>query len=98
MRMREMGVRIALGAPLGDIRRLVLRWALGLVAAGIAVGLVGSLGLAGLIEGLLFGVPTTDPATFGVVAVLMVLAALLASLIPAVRATRVDPIEVLKSE
>lgn len=98
MRMREMGVRIALGAPLGDIRRLVLRWALSLVVAGIGVGLVGSLGLAGLIEGLLFGVPTTDPATFGVVALLMVAAALLASLIPAVRATRVDPIEVLKAE
>lgn len=98
MRMREMGVRIALGAPQSHIRRLVLKWALGLVVAGIGLGLIGAIGLTGLIEGLLFGVPTTDPLTFGAVAGLMVIAALLASLIPAVRATRVDPIEVLKSE
>lgn len=98
MRMREMGVRIALGAPQGGIRTLVLRWALALVAAGIGVGLVGAVGLTGLIEGLLFGVPTTDPATFAAVAGLMVAAAVLASLVPAIRATRVDPIEVLKSE
>lgn len=98
MRMREMGVRIALGAPQGDIRALVLKWSLALVGAGIALGLVGAIGLTGLIEGLLFGVPTTDPVTFGMVAGLMVTAALLASLVPAIRATRVDPIEVLKSE
>lgn len=98
MRMREMGVRIALGAPKEGIRRLVLRWALGLVMAGIALGIVGSLGVIGLIEGLLFGVPGTDSATFAIVATLMIGAALLASLVPAVRATRVDPIEVLKAE
>ena len=98
MRMREMGVRIALGAPQGGIRTLVLRWALTLVAAGIGLGLVGAIGMTGLIENLLFGIPTTDPLTFASVAGLMVAAAALASLIPAVRATRVDPIEVLKSE
>lgn len=98
MRMREMGVRIALGAPQRDIRTLVLKWALTLVAAGIGLGLVGAIGMTGLIENLLFGIPTTDPVTFASVAGLMILAAALASLVPAVRATRVDPIEVLKSE
>lgn len=98
MRMREMGVRIALGAPQAGIRRLVLGWALGLVLTGIALGLGASIGLTGLIEGLLFGVPRTDPLTFLAMASAMVGAALLASLIPAVRATRIDPIEVLKAE
>jgi ABC-type antimicrobial peptide transport system permease subunit len=97
-RLREMGVRIALGAPKGDIRRLVLRWALGLAALGIVIGAAGAAGLTRLIEGLLFDVGTTDAATFVGVSALMATAAVLASLVPAVRATRVDPIEVLKSE
>lgn len=98
MRMREMGVRIALGAPLAEIRTLVLRWAFRLVALGIVLGAVGAVGVSGLLESLLFGVGATDPLTFAAVAGLMVVAALLASLVPAIRATRVDPIEVLKSE
>jgi putative ABC transport system permease protein len=97
-RRREMGVRIALGAPKGDIRRLVLRWALGLAALGIVIGAAGAAGLTRLIEGLLFDVGTTDATTFAIVSALMASAAVLASLVPAVRATRVDPIEVLKSE
>ena len=98
MRMREMGVRIALGAPLREIRTLVLRWAFRLVLLGILLGAVGALGMTRVIESLLFGVEAADPATFGAVATLMAAAALLASLVPALRATRVDPIEVLKSE
>jgi putative ABC transport system permease protein len=97
-RMREMGVRIALGAPQGDIRRLVLRWALGLAGGGIVVGAAGALGLARLIEGLLFGVGSADAVTFVSVSVVMAAAAVLASLLPAIRATRVDPIKVLKAE
>ena len=97
-RLREMGVRIALGAPRADIRRLVLRWAFGLAVLGIAIGAVGAAGLTRLMEGLLFGVGTTDATTFAIVSALMASAAVLASLVPAVRATRVDPIEVLKSE
>jgi ABC-type antimicrobial peptide transport system permease subunit len=97
-RLREMGVRIALGAPRADIRRLVLRWACGLAVLGIAIGAVGAAGLTRLMEGLLFGVGTTDATTFAIVSALLASAAVLASLVPAVRATRVDPIEVLKSE
>jgi len=97
-RLREMGVRIALGAPAGGIRALVLRWALGLAVGGIAIGALGAAGLSRLMEGLLFGVGTTDVLTFSVVAVLMGSAAVLASLVPAIRATRVDPIQVLKVE
>lgn len=97
-RLREMGVRIALGAPQAGIRSLILRWSLGLAAGGIVVGAAGAIGVTRLMEGLLFGVGNTDPVTFVSVAVLMAMAALLASLLPAIRATRVDPIKVLKSE
>ncbi|MDX1745432.1 MAG: FtsX-like permease family protein, partial [Halobacteriales archaeon] len=97
-RMREMGVRIALGAGDSTIRGLVLRWSLGLAAAGIVLGAVGALGLSRLMETLLYDVPTTDPVTFTAVSLIMVAAAVLASLIPAIRATRVDPIEVLKAD
>jgi predicted permease len=97
-RMRELGVRIALGAPGAEIRIRVLRWALGLAGAGIALGSLGAAVGTRLIEGLLFGVAGTDVVTFVTVAALMAVAALLASLVPAVRATRVDPIEVLRAE
>jgi len=97
-RLREMGVRIALGAESSRIRGLVLRWALALAAGGIVLGAVGALGLSRVIETLLYDVGATDPVTFIGVSVLMVVAALLASLIPALRATRVDPIEVLKTD
>ena len=97
-RMREMGVRIALGAPDTGIRQLVLRWALGLALGGIVVGSIGALGVTRLMEGLLFEVGATDVVTFATVSVVMVGAAVLASIVPAVRATRVDPIKVLKAE
>jgi predicted permease len=97
-RLREMGVRIALGAPGADIRGLVLRWALGLAAGGIVLGALGAAAVSRLMQGLLYGVEATDVTTFTVVALLMAAAALLSSLVPALRATRVDPIQVLKSE
>lgn len=97
-RLREMGVRIALGAPSGGIRALVLRWSLSLAVAGIVLGALGAAGLTRLMEGLLFGVGATDVATFGIVSVVMAVAAVLASLLPAIRATRVDPIKVLKAD
>jgi putative ABC transport system permease protein len=97
-RLREMGVRIALGAQSGAIRNLVLRWSLSLAAGGIVVGAIGALGVTRLMGGLLFGVGATDAVTFGVVAVVMAAAAVCASLFPAVRATRVDPIKVLKAD
>ena len=97
-RLREVGVRIALGAENTSIRGLILLWALRLAGLGIVIGALGAAGVTRLMEGLLFGVDATDLTTFGAVAVLMGLAALFASLIPAVRATRVDPIQVLRSE
>lgn len=97
-RSREMGVRIALGARETGIRHLVLRWSLSLAGAGIVLGALGAFVLTRLMGGLLFGVGTTDPFTFAGVSILMGAAALMASLVPAIRACRVDPITVLKAE
>jgi predicted permease len=97
-RTRELGIRIALGAPARSVRRLVLRRALGLVAAGLAIGVVGALMLTRFMTTLLYGVEPTDPATFAGVSAMLVGAALLASYLPARRATRVDPIVALRAE
>lgn len=97
-RLREMGVRIALGAPGGEIRGLILRWALGLAVLGILIGAVGAFSLTRLLDDMLFEVAPTDVPTFLFVAGLMATAAMVASLVPAIRATRVDPIDVLRSE
>ena len=98
LRLREMGVRIALGARGGDIRGLVLRTSLGPVALGLAIGLVGGLALTRLLGNLLFGVSATDPWTFGAVALILAGVAAVASSVPARRAARVDPIQVLRAE
>ena len=90
--------RLALGAQSSDIRKLVLKWSLSMAAGGIVVGAIGALGVTRLMGGLLFGVDATDALTFGVVSVVMAAAAVVASLFPAVRATRVDPIKVLNAE
>ncbi len=97
-RMREMGVRVALGAAGAEIGRLVVGQSLLLAGAGVAVGLVGAYAVTGLMTGLLFGVSPTDPATFAAVAALLGLVALAASALPAIKAARVDPVEVLKTE
>jgi ABC-type antimicrobial peptide transport system permease subunit len=95
---REMGVRIALGASPSAIRALVLRQGLVLGALGVAVGLAGAAGLTRLLDALLFGVESTDPATFGIIAVAVAGVALLASYAPARRAARTDPMVALRSE
>ncbi len=97
-RMREMGLRIALGAEGGDIRRLVITKILVLVGMGIAVGIAGSFAIGRLVQGLLFGVGATDPLTFGVAALLLAGVAVLAGALPARRASRVDPVTVLKAD
>jgi predicted permease len=97
-RTREMGIRLSLGADGTKVVAMVLRGALGLVAVGVVIGLVLSLGLAQAVRGFLYGIGATDPVTFlGVPAVLMGVA-LVASLVPARRASRVDPVKALKSE
>jgi predicted lysophospholipase L1 biosynthesis ABC-type transport system permease subunit len=95
-RRKEIGVRIALGAQHSDVLGLVLRQGATLAVTGIAVGVVGSLAMTRLLEGLVFGVSTTDPLAFLGVIVLLVGVALLASWLPARRAARVDPMNVLR--
>ena len=95
-RRQEIGVRIALGAQRGDVLSLVLRQGALLAVIGIVVGAVGALFLTRLLKGLVFGVSTTDPVAFGGVIVLLAVVALLASWLPARRATRVDPMNVLR--
>jgi putative ABC transport system permease protein len=97
-RTREIGVRVALGAGRGDILRMILGQALRTIIIGVTIGIAGSLALTRTLESLLFGVTPTDPLTFAGVTLLLVGAALLASYIPARRATRVDPVIALRYE
>ncbi len=97
-RTREIGVRMALGADSSDILASVIGQGVVLAASGIAIGLAAALALTRLMSHLLFGVTATDPATFIGVPALFLAIALLASYIPARRATRVDPVLVLRNE
>jgi putative ABC transport system permease protein len=97
-RARELGVRIALGADRSDVLRLVLRQGMRLALVGIGIGLVAAFGLTRLIESQLYGVAATDPLTFVLVAGILALTALLANLLPALRAMRMDPAVVLREE
>jgi putative ABC transport system permease protein len=97
-RLREMGVRLALGAGGGDIGGLVLRQSLTFVAIGLVAGVVGSLPATRMMDSLLFGISATDPWTYVVVAVALAAVATVAAAIPARRAARVDPIRVLRAE
>jgi len=97
-RTREIGVRIVLGASRASLRRLVLRQSATLALLGLAAGIPAALVSAHFLSALLFGVPPTDPITFVGVAVLLTLVALLAGLIPARRAMRIDPVAALHCE
>jgi ABC-type antimicrobial peptide transport system permease subunit len=97
-RVREIGVRMALGAGRREIFRLIIGSGLGLVALGILIGVPAAFALTRVLRGLLSGVTTTDPLTYGAVIALLTLSALLASYLPARRATRVDPIAALRGE
>jgi putative ABC transport system permease protein len=97
-RVREIGVRIALGARPRQVLRLIIGQGLGLSLAGIAFGLGGALILTRFMSGLLFEVESGDPVTLGTVALVLASVALLASYIPARRAMRVDPTVALHSE
>jgi putative ABC transport system permease protein len=97
-RTREFGLRMALGAHPGLVRRLVVREGLALTGCGLAIGLLGALALTRLLANLLFGVTPQDPATFLAVTIFIMAVAASASYIPARRATNVDPAVALRSE
>ena len=97
-RTREIGVRMALGAGRRDVSRMVLRQGMILAGSGVAIGLIAAMGLTRLMSSLLYGVEATDPVTFGVVAAMLSAVALLASYLPALRASRTDPVEALRFE
>jgi putative ABC transport system permease protein len=97
-RTHEIGIRIALGARPAEVRRMVIAHGMTLAAAGIAVGIAGSLALTRLMTTLLYQVKATDPGTFALVAALLALVAFLANYLPARRATRIDPLAALRHE
>jgi putative ABC transport system permease protein len=97
-RTREIGIRMALGAEKSDITGMVLKRSLILVAAGVALGVAGAVAVTRVLAKFLFEVKPTDPVTFAAVVSLLVVVALLAGLLPARRATRVDPLVTLRWE
>jgi putative ABC transport system permease protein len=97
-RTHEIGIRLALGAQLSDVLKLVLSYGLKLTIIGAAIGLIGAYLATRAITSVLYGVSATDPLTFVVVSVLLVGVALIACYVPSRRATRVDPLIALRSE
>jgi putative ABC transport system permease protein len=97
-RRNEIGVRMALGATSGNVRRMVMAQGLRPVLAGLAVGIATSLASGRLLSSLLFGVNPHDPLTIGVVALVVAAVAALACYVPARRTTMADPLEALRYE
>lgn len=97
-RRSEFGIRLALGAQTSNVLKLILGQGLKLAVVGVALGLLAAVAFTRLLKGLLFGISASDPLTFGVIAALLVGVALLACWLPARRATKVDPLEALRSE
>jgi ABC-type antimicrobial peptide transport system permease subunit len=97
-RRNEFGIRLALGAQSSNVLQLILRQGLKLAVVGVALGLLAAIAFTRLLQGLLFGISASDRLTFAVIAALLVAVALLACWIPARRATKVDPLEALRSE
>jgi ABC-type antimicrobial peptide transport system permease subunit len=97
-RTREIGIRIALGAPAGNVQQMFVRHGLLLTGIGVACGIVSAVAVTRLLSALLFGVSPVDLVTYAVVSLVLVIAALLASYFPARRATIVDPVEALRAQ
>jgi putative ABC transport system permease protein len=97
-RTHEIGVRMAVGAEVRDVLRLVMAQTLKLVGAGIALGLIGALALTGVLGGFLYGVGSTDPISFVSIPLFLAIVAVVASVVPAVRAARLSPTISLRTE
>jgi ABC-type antimicrobial peptide transport system permease subunit len=97
-RRHELGVRIALGAGVDHVTSLVMRWSFGMAAIGVLAGWLIAGACSRYIQPLLFNVSARDPLVFGSVAAVSLLVAAVASLVPAIRAARVDPLEALRTE
>ena len=97
-RTQEIGIRLALGAQRGDVLRLVVRQGMQLVAMGVGLGFVGVFAFTRLLQSLLFGIGATDLRTMLVVSAILSVVAFLACLLPARRATLVDPVKALRAE
>jgi len=97
-RVREIGIRMALGASQSDILRLVVADGMKPILIGVALGVIAAIALSRLVATLLFGVPPTDPATFTAVALLLVAVGIAANTLPAYRATKVEPTQTLRDE
>jgi putative ABC transport system permease protein len=97
-RTQEIGIRMALGAQASDVLKMLVGQGMVLTAVGIAIGVIAALALTQLMSNMLFGISPTDPLTFGVIAALLAVVALLACFVPARRATKVDPMIALRYE
>jgi ABC-type antimicrobial peptide transport system permease subunit len=95
-RAREIAIRVALGANASSVRWHVVRQALGLALAGVVFGLVGALWMGGVLTELLYDTTPADPVALGAVAVLLLVIAVAASIVPARRATRIQPVDALR--
>jgi predicted permease len=97
-RMREIGVRLALGAMPGQIRMMMLGQGMRLLVAGLIIGFIGAVAMAGVIRSVLFGVATSDPIIYATVTLVLIAASIVACWLPARRASRVNPIVTLRAE
>ena len=97
-RTQEIGIRIALGAQPRDVLGLIIAQGMKLVFSGVLIGLMSAFAMTRVMKSLLVGVSATDPMTFALIAILLIVVALLACYLPAMRAMKVDPLTALKYE
>lgn len=96
-RIQEMGIRMALGAASGDVLKITLNQGMKQVVLGLGIGLVMAFGLTGIVGFIMFDVNPRDPTVFGGISMLILLVGIVASVVPAVKATRVDPVVALRA-
>jgi ABC-type antimicrobial peptide transport system permease subunit len=97
-RVLEIGIRMALGASRSDVLNMVVRDGMKPILLGVGIGLAAAFALSRVVASLIFGIRATDPLTFSAVALLLVAVGLLATILPAYRATRVEPVRILREE